>query len=114
MISFFRSLAPRLTGDSELSKPEAPVWRLFFKCPGCGHETSVSVSGRPAAWPIWRMEPHPLQLMDRIKPGEDIMAQWERNWDDVTIEPSMKDLPHPRQINCKAHFSVTRGHNIPG
>lgn len=114
MITLFRNLKPALGGQSPHDKPTEPTWQLSFNCPECGHRTSVSVSGRVPVWPIWYMTPHPVQLVERIKPGEDIAAQWERNFDDVTIEPSMKDLPHARQVNCKAHFSVTRGHIIPG
>lgn len=107
MITLFRNLRPTL-----MPKPHA--WTLAFYCPVCGNKTSIDVTGEPAVHPIWKIDPSPAVLIDRIKVVTDLAAAWENNFDDVTIEPSMKDLPHPRQINCKAHFSVTKGHIIPG
>jgi len=113
MISLFRHLGPKLVQRDKLSTPYSPVWTLTLKCPVCGHETSIAVSGiAPAVHPVWSMKPHPVEIIERLK--GDGSTEPERCWDDVTIEPSMKDLPHPRQVNCKAHFSVTRGHVIPG
>lgn len=39
----------------------------------------------------------------------NIEEQTKALWNGVTIEPSMQNLPHPRQVQCAAHFSVING-----
>lgn len=107
-MSSFSALKPAL-GPSDLSKPEAPVWTLSFRCPGCGSTTSVAVSGRPAQHPVWKITPDPMTLLGSIQSGTDIDQQWDALWDQVSIEPSMQNLPHPRQSRCVRHFTVTSG-----
>jgi len=105
----FSFLNPTLGSHSGLNKPDAPVWTLSFTCPGCGTRTEVPVSGRKPAHPVWKITPDPMAMMNSFVAGEDYMQQWARIWDRVTIEPSMQQLPHPRQITCRAHFSVHDG-----
>lgn len=109
----FSALNPRLGSAGDLSSAAAPVWELNFKCSRCGCDTGIRVSGRPAQHPVWHLTPDPMALLNSIQSpkscGELIEVQWARIWDGVTIEPSMQNLPHPRQVTCNAHITVTRG-----
>jgi len=70
------------------------------------------VSGNPPAHPIWQIKPAPLDMLNSITADELNEIQWARIWDGCTIEPSMQQLPHPRQVQCSAHFSVVQGEII--
>jgi len=107
----FSKLLPQLGGTSDW-KPEHPQWELSFTCPLCQHRTGVRVSGNPPAHPVWQINPAPLDMLASITTDELIEVQWARIWDGVTIEPSMQQLPHPRQVQCNAHFSVVAGNII--
>ncbi len=104
----FSKLLPELHGSADF-KPEAPRWQLSFCCPLCQHRTGILVSGNPPAGFVWKLAPDPLAILNSIQSGELIEPQWAKIWDGVTIEPSMQQLPHPRQVTCAAHFSVTKG-----
>jgi len=107
----FSELLPQLHGTFD-STPARPLWDLSFCCPLCHNRTSVRVTGNPPVQPVWQLTPAPLDLLNSIQAGEDIMVQWNRLWDSVTIAPSMQQLPHARQVNCSAHFTVLKGEII--
>lgn len=108
----FSSLKPIL-GSSTRTKPGEPYWWVHFNCPDCGVGTSVEVSGRPAGGSVFKITPDPLALQDMVQSGSDILAQWSNIWDHVTIEPSIKEPPHPRQRPCRSHFSIVKGEVLP-
>lgn len=107
----FSKLIPRLGGTADW-KPERHQWELSFACPLCQNRTGIRVSGNPPTHPVWRVKPAPLAMLDSITTDEPNEVQWARIWDSVTIEPSMQQLPHPRQVACAAHFSVINGEVI--
>lgn len=108
----FSKLLPQLGSASGLSTREQPTWTLSFLCPLCQQQTSVAVSGRPPSGCVWKLTPDPMAMLDSIQTGELIEVQWARIWDAATVEPSMQNLPHARQIKCTAHFSVSNGEII--
>jgi hypothetical protein len=80
-----------------------PGFELNFQCPGCRTRTAIHVWERPSrsagGWNVWQIKPRmPEAGLDH-----------EPEWNNATIEPSMQGLPHPRQVQCTAHFSVIAG-----
>lgn len=97
----FADLQPFLA-RSDLSRGGLnTVLDLNFNCPGCGTRTIIHVSHLEPEAPVWKMTPDP-------RLGK------EDQWLEVTIFPSIKDTPHPRNITCAMrHYSVIGGEVKP-
>jgi hypothetical protein len=104
----FSALNPTLGSGPRV--PEGIItWTVSFDCPLCRTRTSIEVWPQPARYPVWNISPAPLDMLNSIETAVDIQGQWNRMWDSVTIQPSIKEPPHPRQIKCLAHFSIIKG-----
>lgn len=53
--------------------------------------------------------PTPIVMDNSVDVSKDYFEQRNNQWNSVNLQPSLKNLPHPRQVNCKAHFSIVNG-----